>query len=139
LQQDLINNLRSHKKIKQNVTVNFRAPLRSLLNKVVRFERVALVLVVKLMLLVGECKNNIVWREYDKNIVFIWSNGSKKLSHGGKGFTFPIVNATVSPRLIVLGWHPCAGPTSLSVTAKRFVLIPFYKDYLVFESLYLCP
>jgi len=42
----------------------------------------------------ARCKNNIVWREYDKNIFFIWSNGSKKLFHGGNGFTFPVINAT---------------------------------------------
>jgi len=35
----------------------------------------------------------IVWREYDKNIVFIWFNGPKKLSYGRKGFPIPMVNA----------------------------------------------
>jgi len=39
LQQEQINNFISHKKIKQNVTVNFRALLRSFIEKMLRMQQ----------------------------------------------------------------------------------------------------
>lgn len=40
-------------------------------------------------------KNNLVFREYDNTIFFIWFNGQNQLFYNGEFFPLPTLNVTV--------------------------------------------
>jgi len=40
-------------------------------------------------------KNNLVFREYDNTMFFIWFNGKNQLSYDGEFFPSPTLNATL--------------------------------------------